>query len=411
MARVLYLSYDGMTDPLGMSQVIPYLRELKQKGHEIVIVSFEKEANFKRLQIRISTELINCGIYWEPLSYTKSPPVLSTIYDLFKLKKKVERLRLQFQPEIIHCRSYLTALVGSHYKRIHKTPFLFDMRGFWADERVEGGIWNLSNPLYNWIYRFFKRREKELLESADHSVSLTERAKKILHSWDNVKGQPIPITVIPCCVDTNHFDPDKISTEERNKLKEELGINREDFVLSYLGSIGTWYLLDEMLQFFYCLLEMKPEAKFLFISAEDPQGILKVGIDYGIPERNIIVRRVERDEVPAYLNLSDLSIFFIKPSFSKSASSPTKQGEIMSMNIPFVCNSGVGDTDFIVKNSGAGWLVETMDVEHYNEVLKNIFVRPWKLKFGREFAKMNLSIQVGVEKYQRIYQLLIFEQH
>ena len=40
--NVLFISYDGMTDPLGGSQVIPYLRGLAAHGHSITIVSAEK---------------------------------------------------------------------------------------------------------------------------------------------------------------------------------------------------------------------------------------------------------------------------------------------------------------------------------------------------------------------------------
>ena len=47
--RALYISYDGMTDPLGESQVIPYLRELSKKGVKISILSAEKsEVFYKR---------------------------------------------------------------------------------------------------------------------------------------------------------------------------------------------------------------------------------------------------------------------------------------------------------------------------------------------------------------------------
>jgi hypothetical protein len=49
------------------------------------------------------------------------------------------------------------------------------------------------------------------------------------------------------------------------------------------------------------------------------------------------------------ISLFDTSIFFIRPTYSKKASSPTKQGEIMAMGIPLICNYGVGDTDEIVK--------------------------------------------------------------
>ena len=41
-ARVLYISYNGMLDPLGQSQVIPYLKELNQRGVEFTLLSFER---------------------------------------------------------------------------------------------------------------------------------------------------------------------------------------------------------------------------------------------------------------------------------------------------------------------------------------------------------------------------------
>jgi hypothetical protein len=47
--------------------------------------------------------------------------------------------------KLIHCRSYLTSLIGLKLRSKYQIPFLFDMRGFWADERMDGGIWKRSN--------------------------------------------------------------------------------------------------------------------------------------------------------------------------------------------------------------------------------------------------------------------------
>ena len=46
--------------------------------------------------------------------------------------------------QLVHCRSYISALVGLKLKQQKGVKLLFDMRGFWADERVEGKIWNLK---------------------------------------------------------------------------------------------------------------------------------------------------------------------------------------------------------------------------------------------------------------------------
>ena len=41
-ATALYLSYDGMCDPLGGSQVLPYVVGLARLGHRLDLISFEK---------------------------------------------------------------------------------------------------------------------------------------------------------------------------------------------------------------------------------------------------------------------------------------------------------------------------------------------------------------------------------
>ena len=41
--KVFYCSYDGLSDPLGKSQILPYLLIFKTFIHEIKVISFEKK--------------------------------------------------------------------------------------------------------------------------------------------------------------------------------------------------------------------------------------------------------------------------------------------------------------------------------------------------------------------------------
>jgi hypothetical protein len=161
--KVLFLSYDGLTDPLGQSQILPYLCGLSFKEYTITIVSFEKEDRFAKESGRIFELCEKHSLSWRPLKYHSYPPVLSTLYDLFQLRKLAIRLHRQKQFGIVHCRSYITSLVGLMMKKRFGIKFIFDMRGFWADERVEGGLWNLNNPVFNLVYNYFKKKEKRFL--------------------------------------------------------------------------------------------------------------------------------------------------------------------------------------------------------------------------------------------------------
>ena len=396
MANSLYLSYDGMTDPLGQSQVLPYLFGLSKLGHSITLVSFEKREN-DYLSKKIFDLCKENNVHWYPLTYTKNPPVFSTIYDLLKLLRLVRKLHQQFSFDIIHCRSYLTALIGLHLKRKKGISFLFDMRGFWADERVEGNIWNLKNPIFKLVFKFFKKKEKQFFTEADHIISLTYAGKKIIQDWEIEIGKIAPITVIPCCVDLNLFD--------YNKYKY-IKPDPHYFTLGYIGSIGTWYLLDEMLDFFKYFLENKPESIFKFITKDNPALILEKSRAKQIPLHKIQIVTSTREDIPKHIATLDASIFFIKPSFSKQASSPTKMAEIMAMGKPIICNSYVGDSDELVKQEKLGLVVKQFDKKHYQKVIQEMNNFELDILKLNAFTQLQFSLKEGVKRYYSVYEAL-----
>jgi len=403
---VLYISYDGMTDPLGQSQVIPYLEGLSKQEYSFTLISFEKAERFAKLRPEISTRLERSNINWMPLIYTKRPPILSTLWDVWKMERSAFELQRRKNFKIVHCRSYIAALVGLIMKKKYGVKFVFDMRGFYADERVDGGLWNLSNPIYKVIYRFFKKREKAFLESADYTISLTQKAKDIVHQWKEIPGQPVPIQVIPCCADLDLFSPENIDQALLGNLKKQFNFTGQEFVLSYLGSIGTWYMLDEMLDFFKCLLELNADARFLFITQEPAFNIMEKARAKNIDEAALIITDAPHQQVPVYLALSNCSIFFVKPVFSKAASSPTKQGEIMGMGIPHVCNAGVGDIEQIVDGQ-TGEVIQLFNDAEYKRVAKRILSAVYDAKYIRQRAMEIYSLKNGVEKYAEVYKKAI----
>ncbi len=404
--KILYLTYDGLSDPLGQSQILTYLTGLNQMGHKITIVSSEKKGNEKLIE-SIQKDLMEKGIEWLNIPYTKSPLVLSTMYDVYKMQVACKKLCRTNNFDIVHCRSYITSLIGLLLKRKFGLKFIFDMRGFYADERIDGGMWNQSSILYKFIYRYFKNREARFLERADYSICLTEDARREIHSWKSIPGQPLPIQVIPCCADTKLFDYNLINIEQKAQVAKELNIASDDLVISYVGAVGTWYMLEEMLDFFVRLRIKYPEAKFLFITHEDQRSIFKKAGRRKIPAENIIIRKVNHKDVPLLLSLAQLSLFFIKPVYSKKASSPAKQGEIMSMGIPIICNSNIGDIDQIIRDSQAGSIVRKFTDDDYDFVISQIPELILKPKENiRKSAIEIFSLEKGTSKYNEVYKNL-----
>jgi len=401
MKRVLYISYDGMTDPLGQSQVLPYLSALASQGYRFTIVSFEKKQRYEKEKEIINRITAAAAICWKPLLFSKNPPFLSKVYDRWKLKQQVKKLFREQHFDMVHCRSYVAAEIGLWAKKKYGTKFLFDMRGFWADEKVDSGQWKLSNPLYKWVYHHYKKREKDFLLNADAVISLTQAAKKELNGKTDYKK--VAVDVIPCCADLDHFNFQHINKEFTAGLREQMGIGVENKVITYLGSIGGWYMTDEMLSFFSLLLKSSPEFVMLVLTKDDPDLLKKEIARYKIPANKIVVRYAGRNELPDYLSLSDCSIFFIRPTYSKIASSPTKHAELMGMGIPVICND-IGDTGFVIEDTQSGLVINDFNEMGYAPVIKRI---PELLNINknkiREGAFKYFNLENGAGEYLQVY--------
>jgi glycosyltransferase involved in cell wall biosynthesis len=405
--NILYISYDGMTDQLGQSQVLPYLVGLSKLGYQFHLISCEKPDKFQNQRQIVEDICQQNQIVWHPLPYTKSPPVLSTLKDVRHIIKKAVELHRLHKFEMLHCRGYISSLAGLKLKQQFGTHFLFDMRGLWADEKVDAGSWNQKNPVFKLVYKYFKKKEKQFLEQADYTISLTQAAKKEIYSWKHISNNPVRMEVIPCCTDINLFDPARVNQVVRDGIMKELGISAGDPVLTYLGSIGSWYMLDEMLDFFVCYLQKYPGSKFLFITGDQHQQIRDKAKLRGIPADSILIRPALRNEVPASISIGRHSVFFIRPTYSKISSSPTKQAELMAMGVPVISNSGVGDTHEIIENFNSGVVVEEFAKNNYEKSLELLALTRFDSSEIRRGAEQFFSLTDGVGKYHSVYKSIL----
>lgn len=402
LSEILYLSYDGLTDPLGQSQILPYVIGLASSGFRVSIISFEKKQN-ANAQPGVRAICSSSGVKWYPLIYHKKPPVFSTIFDLFVVRRLAFSLVRHQSVAIVHCRSYIMAIVGLWLKQSFKVRFIFDMRGFWVDERLDGGLWNLRSPISRLMYTYFKKKERSFLQHADHIVCLTRKGASIVIGW----GAVGPVTIIPCCADESLFNPKSVDPEARVQLARTLGLEFK-LVILYLGSVGTWYMLDEMLDFFRVLLRRIPRANFVIVTNDSTSTIQSVVKSKGIDPESIYITQCERRDVPLFLSVADFSIFFIKPAFSKQASFPTKLAESLFMGVPVIANGGVGDMDSLFRENEFGFLIDRFSNKDYEKAV-DFIIRHRKAEGPRDVATRKFSLASGVAAYKKIYESLLSE--
>lgn len=401
-ARCLFVTYDGLTDPLGRSQILPYLTGLAAKGHRITILSCEKPERFERDVGLVATLCSAAGLEWTPLRYHKSPAVLSSLYDCRAMLRKAARLHAEQDYDLVHCRSYLPALVGLSLQRRFGLPWIFDMRGFWIEERVEAGSWRLSNPVFRAVHRYFKARERAFLACASAIVSLTESAARELIARD--PGLAARITIIPCCVDLDLFEQ---ATPERRALSREAhGISADATVLAYLGSLGGNYMLDEMLDLFVELRRIKPEARFLLVTMSDRAQIDKAVAARLLPSDSVVITASDRQKVPFHLAAADFGVAFKRASFSAKACSPTKLGEMLATGVPVIANAGVGDVEAVLAAPGAGAAISAFDATAYRAALAGLSDDSFERSLTRRVAERHFGLDQALGRYDVLYRRL-----
>ena len=395
----LFITFDGLSDPLVQSQILPYLIGISQEGYSITIISCEKKNRFLKEEENIRNLINSTRIKWKYIFYDENGGPLSRIKYTRELEKLAKQEIENSSIKLIHCRSYLASLIGLKFKQKFGIPFLFDMRGFWADERIDGGIWDLRKIHHRLFYKYFKKKEADFYKYSNAVVSLTNAAvADIDKRFPNLKVSN-KTTVIPCCTDTNLFKP-------ASEVKLVEGIHENDHVLVYTGSIGTWYYTKEMID---CFLVWKKEIANLklLILTRDSEALNQVLEGYPKDVQKVIFSTASsRQDVPKYLALAKASIFFIKPAYSKIASSPTKMAECWAMNLPIITNAGIGDNDLYFNKHKGGILLDSFDEVAYKKSLKDYQNLMHTNTDFRSLALNFFDNKEAIKKYTMIYNKL-----
>ena len=392
MTTVLYISYDGMLEPLGQSQVLAYLERLVA-GHRIYLLSFEKAEDWADVARRdaIAMRIHAAGIDWHPRRYHKRPSALATAYDITIGTMAALWLVVRHRVRIVHARSYVAAVMAWVVKMLTGARFLFDMRGFWADERVDGGLWPREARLYR-VAKWFERR---FLLSADHVVSLTHAAVREMERFPYLQGHMPPVAVISTCADLARFSPTAHPPSATQSM-----------VLGYVGSVGTWYLFDEVVAAFTSLRQMRPDARLLIVNRNEHAFIRERLAAAGVSMSTIELRAADHTEVPAQMARMTAGVFFIKPVFSKQASAPTKLGEFLGCGIPCLSNAGVGDMAEILEGERVGVAVRDFDTASLAAGIERLLALLAEPGIGARCvaaAQRHFSLDQGAEAYGRVY--------
>ncbi|MBA3662136.1 MAG: glycosyltransferase [Gammaproteobacteria bacterium] len=408
MTKILYISLNGMTEPLGESQVVQYLLKLS-KSHSIYLLSFEKPCDTKKHD-HMAQKIKEANIEWKYFIYSNRFGVFSTVWQLMMAFFLLSRWSYREKIKIVHARSLIPAVLGVLLKKTQKIKFLFDIRGFAIDEKIIDGRLKADSLLT----RVLKKMEAFVYKQADHLVTLTHASVPIIKDFYQVPTEKI--TVIPTCANIELFK--KLDRTERVRLRTALGYSPQDFVILHNGSLNGWVDFDAELKLFKALSLYKPDAKFLFLN-QNQQAFIEEKIEaYQLKKANCKIYAADFAEVHHFLNISDVCVFFIKPSLAKQASAPTKFAELIACHLFSVTNTNYGDMEFYLNNYPLGLLLELKAVHDNPQqaALKLIeffdnacHTSPKVEKSFDQLFNEHFSNQIAINRYNCVYASLVKE--
>jgi glycosyltransferase involved in cell wall biosynthesis len=412
-SKVLYISYNAVSQPLFQSQGLSYIRELNKMGFEFVLFSFEKQK--KRTTAAADEFLKETNIDWRRLRYHKKPYLFSTLWDVLCGSIYTCYLINKCKIKIVHARGIIAVAMAFLPCKIFRRKFVFDIRSSLAEAYATGGYWPRGSLIYKLVkfleYFYASRSDFLIAETSIHATDICTylSQEKMPNRLQRLLCGPVPpIEIIPCCVDLRRFKCESVILDTSQQKP-----NNKKFRLLYIGALSGWYMLDEMLDFFAVLKEKVQNCEFIFFTNDEYNRITNKIMDSKVLCDAVRVYSISYTKLPRESIQMDVGIVFTKPG-GRLESMPIKIGEYLASGLSVVLNKGMGDAEELIRRNKIGVIIEEFNADAYRKAVDELLYLMRDKEIVKERCRKvvqdYLFLQKGVEKYSRIYKKLICDE-
>ena len=390
-ARITQISLDGLSTPLGQSQVLAVSERLQSMGWECTILSLEPvpldEEAFERLGARMTLS----GIRWDQRAYRAG-----RIGAVKNIRSMTAMLRDVWErTDLLHCRSYFGAFFPAAADIFGTIPYVFDTRGYWVDEKIEAGRW-FQDAASRAIAR---RVERELYQRASGVVSLTELAAEDVRNGRFGRPHSRERSIcIPTCVDYTKFTMDR-------------GPAPHDFlsdgpIVAYVGSLNPSYEYRKSLRLAAMILNQVPQARFLALTSQVSE-MSSLADEFAVPRNRRLITSVAHNEMHLWLPWIDFGLtLLVKPNVAKRASMPTKLAEFFATGVAPISHGANSEVTDWVNTAGSGVVLDDLSsdsLERAADFVARGVPEADVLIRARLAAEKHFSLDSGTERYDALF--------
>ena len=265
-------------------------KELEKLGHDVIVVTNDHpNAEPRDDVIRFK------GMYFKGKSMQE--------YQISKVTRaKVLKIKEQ-NFDIIHCHTEFTmGRLGRKAARKFNIPVVHTYHTMYEDY-----IHHISKALSGPLRFASKIYSRSFANSADEVIFPTIKVKKTFDSY----GYDKPYHIIPSGIYIDHFRKINFKKEEIIRLRSELGITEDDFVLLFLGRLAKEKSIDDLIIEFEKCTKDKKNIKLLLVGGgPDIDELRQVAIDLKVEDKVIFTGMIPPKEVKYYYQCGDLFVNF-----------------------------------------------------------------------------------------------------
>ncbi len=285
----------------------------------------------------------------------------------------------------------LVALAGWWVAQWQGVPFVFEVRDLWPESLAAVG----AGETHSVLYRTLAKIAGFLYRRCDKIVVVTPAFKKVL--MDNWSIEEEKICVVANGVETELFSPHPSRTALRNSLD-----TKEQFIVSYIGTMGLAHGLDTLLRAAEKLQPTHPNVMFVVVGeGAEKAAIMSSSSARGLTNIRFVGEQL-RERVPDYIRASDACLVMLRRRDVFKTVIPTKMLEFMSCGRPVIL--GVeGQARTILEAAEAGIAIEPENANALAEAIlqlaSNPSLREAMGQNGRHYVIQNCSRQRTANLY------------
>jgi glycosyltransferase involved in cell wall biosynthesis len=324
---------------------LPFLKYLRDWGYEVRFIAFsDQDIHDNRHQDMVCLPKYKASrLYQVPLEYMRT---------YLSVRKAITHMvRSGFEPDLVVSFNHpVLSTLGEKYSHKYHANHVIHIGHLMVESKIRSEDW--VTKLKGYGSRMVRNRQ---LKRADQVWVMSEEMKRYFSDMLDPKKIKVWPSAVSAEVEPSVYAP------RAEALRKKLGVDPEDRIVIYIGTLGKKRGLEFVLNAFKMLLNRMANVKLVFVgyalNSEDLNFLRKYAGDLEIQQHIIFHPPVDEDELPYYIKMADVGISPFKPNFVLRHNSPLKLLEYFKAGIPVVATE-IPEQQVVVAESQAGMLAK-----------------------------------------------------